>query len=273
MQDFATLSKPQLLVTLRQQTEQLASRDNELASRDSELAKRDDVIQQLEAKIQQLEKDYLKLWQERFAAKSERYIADPDQLRIDFGDTDEAADAADGLAEAVEEADLIPAHKRRKPRKKRDESLPAHLPREEVVVDAPDSEKHCDTHDDRKLLPEAMWDIVERLKYIPPQLLVEVRKYPKYACEGQSECGIATAERPTGIVEGDKYDTSIAAEIITNKYAYHLPVYRQQDMFAGSRPIFGRCPDAVTQHDAEYLDALPLHRDSAAGVLQRSAAG
>jgi len=227
MPDFATLSKPQLLVTLRQQTEQLASRNNELA-------KRDDVIQQLEAKIQQLEKDYLKLWQERFAAKSERYIADPDQLRIDFGDTDEAADAADGLAEAIEEAGLIPAHKRRKPRKKRDESLPAHLPREEVVIDTPDSEKHCDTHGERKLLPEAMWDIVERLKYIPPQLLVEVRKYPKYACEGQSECGIATAERPTGIVEGDKYDTSIAAEIITNKYAYHLPVYRQQDMFAGS---------------------------------------
>jgi transposase len=230
------------------------------------------VIQQLEAKIQQLEKDYLKLWQERFAAKSERYIGDPDQLRIDFGDTDEAADAAEGLAEAVEEADLVPAHKRRKPRKKRDESLPAHLPRKEVFMDVPDSDKHCDTHGERKLLPEAMWDIVERLKYIPPQLLVEVRKYPKYACEGQPECGIATAERPTGIVEGDKYDPSIAAELITNKFAYHLPVNRQQDMFAGSRPTFGRCPDAVTQHDAEHLDALQLHRDSAAALLQASAA-
>src|SRR5690606_35141820 len=61
-----------------------------------------------------------------------------------------------------------------------------------------------------------------------------VRKYQKYACEGQPECGIATAERPTGIVEGDKYDASIAAEIITGKYAYHLPVYRQQDLFAHS---------------------------------------
>jgi hypothetical protein len=45
---------------------------------------------------------------------------------------------------------------------------------------------------------------------------------------------LASAERPTGIVEGDKYDTSIAAQIITHKYAYHLPLYRQQDMFAGS---------------------------------------
>src|SRR5690606_14564861 len=145
-----------------------------------------------------------------------------------------AADAAEGLAEAIEEANLIPAHKRRKPQKRRDESLPAHLPRKEIVIDAPDADKQCDAHGEKQLLPEAMWDVVERLTYVPPQLLVEVRKYQKYACEGQPECGIATAERPTGIVEGDKYDASIAAEIITGKYAYHLPVYRQQDLFAHS---------------------------------------
>jgi transposase len=227
MQDPATLSKSQLLELLGQQAVALAAQKREVAQRD-------DVIQQLEAKIQQLEHDYLKLWQERFAAKSERYIEDPDQLRIDFGDTDEAADAAEGLAEAIEEADLIPAHKRRKPQKRRDESLPAHLPRKEIVIDAPDADKQCDAHGEKQLLPEAMWDVVERLTYVPPQLLVEVRKYQKYACEGQPECGIATAERPTGIVEGDKYDASIAAEIITGKYAYHLPVYRQQDLFAHS---------------------------------------
>jgi transposase len=220
MQDPAALSKSQLL--------------EQVAAQQREVARQNDIIQQLEAKLQQLQHDYLKLWQERFAARSERYLEDPDQLRIDFGDTEEAADAAEGLAEALEEANLIPAHERRKPRKKRDESLPAHLPRQEIVIDVPDEEKQCDTHGEKTLLPEAMWDVVERLKYTPPQLLVEVRKYPKYACEGQSACGIATAERPTGIVEGDKYDASIGAEIITNKYAYHLPVYRQQDLFAGS---------------------------------------
>lgn len=227
MGEPAALSRSQL-------TELLHAHSEQLAAQHREVAKRDDMIRQLEAKIKQLEHDYLKLWQERFAAKSERYIDDPDQLRFDFGDTDEAADAADGLAEAIEEADIIPAHQRRKPRKPRDERLPAHLPRKELVIDASDADKHCDTHGEKQLLPENMWDVVERLTYIPPQLLVEVRKYPKYACEGQPECGIATAERPTGIVEGDKYDASIAAEIITNKYAYHLPVYRQQDLFAGS---------------------------------------
>ena len=63
---------------------------------------------------------------------------------------------------------------------------------------------------------------------------IPVTKYPKYACENQPQCGVASPERPTGLVEGDRYDASVAAEIITNKYGYHLPVYRQQDQFAGS---------------------------------------
>ena len=42
------------------------------------------------------------------------------------------------------------------------------------------------------------------------------------------------APRPEGLVEGNRYDTSVAAEIVTAKYGYHLPIYRQQDYFAGS---------------------------------------
>ena len=104
-----------------------------------------------------------------------------------------------------------------------------------------------------------MWDIVERLKYIPPQLLVEVIKYPKYACEGQSACGITAAERPTGIVEGDKYDASIAAEIITNKFAYHLPIYRQQDLFAGSGWVPSRSTMLNILTGCHFIVAPLLH--------------
>jgi hypothetical protein len=41
-------------------------------------------------------------------------------------------------------------------------------------------------------------------------------------------------------VEGNRYDTSVAAEIITGKYGYHQPIYRQQDYFAGSGWMAGR---------------------------------
>jgi transposase len=241
MQDPATLPKSQLLKVMAERdseaaklTERLTTQTEQLTTQTKEVAKRDDVIKQLEAKIEVLEKDYLKLWQERFAAKSERYIEDPQQLRMDFGDTDEAADAADGLAEAAAEADLNPEPKPRKTRKKRDESLPAHLPRKEIIVDVPEADQQCETHGEKTLLPESMWDVLEKMVYVPPQFFVEVRKFPKYACQNQPECGIASAERPTGIVEGDKYDTTVAAEILVNKFAYHLPIYRQQDMFAGT---------------------------------------
>ena len=135
---------------------------------------------------------------------------------------------------------MIPAHKRRKPRKKRDESLPQHLPRYEVTADVPEETKTCPTHGARTLLPEEMWDRTETLEFERPQLKVRVTKYPKYACSEEPECGIGSPERPTGIVAGDKYDTSVAAEIIAGKFSYHLPIYRQQDYFAGSGWTPGR---------------------------------
>jgi hypothetical protein len=51
---------------------------------------------------------------------------------------------------------------------------------------------------------------------------------------------VVEAPRPEGLVEGNRYDTSVAAEIITNKNGYHLPIYRQQDQFAGSGWTPGR---------------------------------
>jgi transposase len=85
-----------------------------------------------------------------------------------------------------------------------------------------------------------MWDKTESLEYVPPVLRVRVTKYPKYACPSAPQCGIVSPERPTGIVEGNKYDASVAAEIITGKFGYHLPIYRQQDYFAGSGWAPGR---------------------------------
>ena len=227
MIDPAKLSKDQLL-------ELIQDRDKKLAARSKDLSRRNDNIRQLEAKIEQQQKEYLKLWQECFGTQSERYIADPDQLKIDFGDTPESEDAAEGLHQAVEEAELeIPAHKRRV-RKKRNESLPAHLPRTEIIHDVPEEAKACSQHGAKTQLADAMSDRREKLVYVPSSCHVEVHVYPKYSCPGCPECGITSAERPTGIVEGDRYDTSIAAQIITQKYAYHLPLYRQQDIFAGT---------------------------------------
>jgi transposase len=257
MTHLASLPKPQLLELLAQQTQTLADRDTELQTKGSELESqreqlrqqdialqtKDQTIEQLTQERDEYKLAFDKLVQQRFRNRSERYLENPDQLRLDFGDTAEAADAALGLAEAVDDAQIIPEHRRRKPRKKRDEQLPEHLPRYEVTAEASDETKSCPTHGERTLLPESMWDRTESLEIEPPKLKVRVTKYPKYACRDHPECGIASPERPTGIVEGNKYDSSIAAQIITGKYGYHLTLYRLQDYFAGS----GWTPSRSTQ--------------------------
>ncbi len=61
-----------------------------------------------------------------------------------------------------------------------------------------------------------------------------VTKYAKYVYPSDKTAGIISPERPTSLVLGDRYDASIGVEVVAAKYFYHLPFYRQQDMFAGS---------------------------------------
>lgn len=177
---------------------------------------------------------------------------DPNQQQLAFGD-----DAAEGLADAAAEQEAAEAweeirvRRRRQPRKPRNERLPEHLPRYEVTAEVPPEQQHCAEHGPKQIIG---YDVTERLEFERPKLRVRVTKYPKFACPGRSECGVAQPPRPANtLVEGDRYDTSIAAEIVTAKYAYHLPIYRQQDWFGGS----GWMPDRSTllniQASAAYV--------------------
>jgi transposase len=148
---------------------------------------------------------------------------------LDFGDSPEVVDAAEGIADAALET--IAGYERRKQatEKARSEQLPAHLPRYEVKLDVPEAQKTCATHGERQVIG---YDWQETLEVVPPKLVVRRTGIPKLACPKAPECGVVEAPRPVGLVEGNRYDTSVAAEIMVAKYAYHVPVYRQQDMFA-----------------------------------------
>jgi transposase len=204
----------------------------------TDLASCQALIEQLAGTIESIKKEYDML-QEKYSElllrkvqnNSERYIDNPDQLRLDLGDTDDAADAAEGLAQAAEEAGcFIKGHNRRKAKKRRNESFPDHLPRREVEAEVPDDVKHCPVHGPRTLIGH---DEVPKLMFKRSELWVQVTKHPKFAC-ADPECGVTSPDRPKGLVEGDRYDVSVAAQIINAKYGYHLPIYRQQDLFAGS---------------------------------------
>ena len=197
------------------------------------IVKQSEKITGLERLVQEQQLTISELLQRAFRHRSERYLEDPRQLKLDFGNTPEAADAAVGLAEAVEEAELVVAeHKRRKqlPKKPRSEQLPAHLPRYEVEAPGSDDVKHCAEHGQRKRIGH---DRVETLEFERPKLKVRVTLYPKFVCENEPACGVAQPPREAGLVEGNRYGTSVAAEIVTGKCGYHLPIYREQDYFAG----------------------------------------
>ena len=100
---------------LQVKDDELVVKADELQIKDDELAIKADIIEQLEQQNEKWKLAYDKLWRERFDARSERYLADPDQLRLDFGSTDDAADASAGLAAALAGADLYPAHQQRSP--------------------------------------------------------------------------------------------------------------------------------------------------------------
>jgi hypothetical protein len=50
-----------------------------------------------------------------------------------------------------------------------------------------------------------------------------VTKYAKHADPQEPQRGVSRPERPAGLVEGNRFDTSVAVEIIASRFFYHLP--------------------------------------------------
>lgn len=159
-----------------------------------------------------------------------RILENPAQALLPF-ETDEEFQAAKQEAEAeakqIIEQYEVKQHERKK--KRRNESLPLDLPRVEIPVEVDDSLKNCQEHGQRTQIGE---DVTETLVIEPPKAFVEVRRYPKFACPEDRKCGVASPERPTGLVEGNRYSPSVAASVIDYKWGHYLPIYRQQDLFA-----------------------------------------
>ncbi|WP_102483217.1 IS66 family transposase [Vibrio splendidus] len=111
--------------------------------------------------------------------------------------------------------------------------LPEDLPRERVVVDIPEAEKTCSCC--QSMLCRMGQSTSEKLVYIPARLYVEVTERPKYVCRQCDALGeksvVAMAPPPASIIPKSIATPSLLAQIITNKYHYALPLYRQESLF------------------------------------------
>lgn len=155
----------------------------------------------------------------KFAATSEAYTGEQQQLLFETIDTDLAALSAEigKLAPATS-----PATDKQTPKRA---PLPANLPRREVRHE-PDSTT-CRCGCQLKRIGE---DIAEKLDYQPGVFTVERHVRGKWVC---NRCQtLIQAPVPAQIIDKGIPTAGLLAHVLVAKYSDHLPLYRQQRIFA-----------------------------------------
>jgi transposase len=74
-------------------------------------------------------------------------------------------------------------------------------------------------------------DVAERLDIVPAQFRVLVTRRPKYACR-RCEDVVVQAPAPARLIEGGLPTEATVAHVLVSKYADHLPLYRQAQIYA-----------------------------------------
>jgi transposase len=103
--------------------------------------------------------------------------------------------------------------------------LPASLARKPVLHDVPPEELPCP--DCGTLRCRIGEEVREQLEYVPASLIVLEHIRPKYACP-DCAANVVIADRLPEPIEKGLPGPGLMAHVITNKYADHLPLYRQE---------------------------------------------
>ena len=172
--------------------------------------------------IKILEEYILSLKQKQFGSSSEKLS--PTQAEL--------FDEADGNAAAIEAEQNfssntieIPAHTRSTRRRV---SIPADIPRVDIIHDLPDDKKIC-PHDGT-VLKRIGSETHVQLDIIPAKVQALNHIRYKYACPC---CGqyLLTATKPAQPIEKSIASPGLLAYIATQKYVDSLPLYRQVEIF------------------------------------------
>ncbi len=126
-----------------------------------------------------------------------------------------------------EQVELIEGYVRKKIGRAARKPFPEDLPRKEVVIELPESEKIC-PHDGAEL-KEIGFEITEKLKTIPAQMIVVVEKKKKYACPC-CESHMAQA-KSNSILPGTITTPELISFLIFSKFYQGLPLYRLEELF------------------------------------------
>ncbi|MDP8236984.1 MAG: IS66 family transposase [Candidatus Erginobacter occultus] len=157
--------------------------------------------------------------------------------------------------------------------------IPEHLERREVIFDVPEEERHCPhCSGEMKHIGD---EVSEQIEFIPASLFVIREVSKKYACE--RGCAILTAQKPMRPIEKGLAGPGLLAHVAVGKYADHLPLHRQEEIFKRQgvklarstlcdwmgtcaelvRPLFDLMKERVMMSKAIQTDDTPV------GVLDR----
>ncbi|MFM2278751.1 MAG: hypothetical protein RLZZ444_982 [Pseudomonadota bacterium] len=184
-----------------------------------EQAREIDALKVFKAEIERLKAIIDALQRHRFGRRSEQI--DPDQFELALEEVETALAEAE---HARDNASRAPAERLRKANRG---SLPAHLERIEQVVDIDDKACPCCGG----ALHQIGEDVAERLDVVPTTFRVLVTRRPRYGCRS-CESAVVQAPAPARIVEGGIPTEALIAQVLVAKYADHLPLYRQAQIYA-----------------------------------------
>ncbi len=188
------------------------------------------------------------LQRHRFGRRAETLPADQLLLALEEAEQVEAEGAA-----AEDAGDPAKREARARKRRANRGSLPAHLPRSEQIVDVTDKSCPC-CRGQLHLMGE---DRSERLDIVPAQFRVIVTRRPKYACRACEEV-VVQAPAPARLVEGGIPTEATVAHVLVAKYADHLPLYRQAQIYARQGVNLDRSTLADWVGKAAFL-LKPIH--------------
>jgi transposase len=193
---------------------------DDLAVAHAIIAEQAEKLQSADAEVARLRAIIEAFQRHRFGRRSEQL--DPDQLQLGLEDIEIAL----AVTETASEAKTGRARGDR-PRKTNRGSLPAHLERIEQVVDIEDKACPCCGG----ALHQIGEDVAERLDVVPTTFRVLVTRRPRYGCRS-CESAVVQAPAPARIVEGGLPTEALIAQVLVAKYADHLPLYRQAQIYA-----------------------------------------
>ena len=177
------------------------------------------MLSQVMSRYQYLEEQFRIAQHKQFGQSTEGH---PGQGEL-FNEAEALAVESDTQEEAI-------SYTRKKPTRK---PLPKDLPREVIVHDISDEEKVCGCCAGE--LHRIGEDKSEKLQFIPAQVKVIEHVRPKYACRTCEKDGISNTVKqapvPHSVIPKGYATPSLLSQIITSKYQYGLPLYRQESMF------------------------------------------